>query len=239
MEAIDLNPSDSANKPAYPNIKSLIILFLIIVVIQLVGGAPSVLFKIYKLKSPLLKSLANLIVYVSTMLIVIKYAINKSKRQEGEHFKINFNKPPGWSLTLIIIYISALLGLLFWLSSSIPTTPLPVVHSMFKKQFSTDALSIIRIVIAAPILEEILFRGIILRGLLKGYPTYKAILISAIFFAVIHINPLQAFFAFFGGSFIGWVYYKTQSVIPGMVVHATINGTAMALFFLAKLYFAR
>lgn len=87
-------------------------------------------------------------------------------------------------------------------------------------------------VIAAPIIEEILCRGIILKGLLKNYQPSKAILISAVFFGAIHLNPWQAIPAFFGGLFLGWAYYKTQSVIPGMIIHATINGTAALILFL-------
>jgi hypothetical protein len=71
-----------------------------------------------------------------------------------------------------------------------------------------------------------------LRGLLKNYSSYKAILISAIFFGAIHLNPWQAIPAFLSGLFLGWVYYKTQSVVPGMIIHATINITvSLFLFF--------
>ncbi|MCS3736592.1 CPBP family intramembrane glutamic endopeptidase [Mucilaginibacter dorajii] len=83
-------------------------------------------------------------------------------------------------------------------------------------------------------MEELLCRGIVLGGLLKNYPPYKAILISALFFALIHLNPWQALPAFFSGLFLGWIFYKTKSVIPGMIIHATNNGLVMLFVFLPK-----
>ena len=70
-----------------------------------------------------------------------------------------------------------------------------------------------------------------MNGLLKNYSPYKAILISAIFFGAMHLNPWQAIPAFFGGLFIGWIYYKTWSVIPGVIIHATINTTGVIFMF--------
>jgi hypothetical protein len=205
-----------------------------IIILGAAGSIPLVVFKTYSLKSPLFKSLLKLIVYISTMLIIIKYAIKKSKKQEGEYFNINFHKVPKWLFPVIIICTLALVVLLLVLLERFShLIPKPAfVQKHFAKIFTKDIFTIITIVIAAPILEEILCRGIVLRGLLKSYPAHKAILISAIFFAAIHLNPWQALPAFFGGLFIGWVYYKTQSVIPGMVIHATINATASAFLFL-------
>lgn len=110
----------------------------------------------------------------------------------------------------------------------------PSVQKFFEDIFTKDVFSIISVVIAAPIMEELLCRGIVLGGLLKNYPPYKAILISALFFALIHLNPWQALPAFFSGLFLGWIFYKTKSVIPGMIIHATNNGLVMLFVFLPK-----
>ena len=184
------------------------------------------------IKSPLTKPLINLIGYIIPILVTIRYAIKKGKKQEGSSFKISFNKVPVWLFPVVIVSTVALVVLLERIASFVP---MPVsVEKFFEKAFTKDFFSIITMVIAAPILEEIFCRGIVLSGLLKNYAPNKAILISAIFFAVIHMNPWQAVPAFFGGLFLGWVYHRTRSVIPGMVIHATINGTAAMLLFLPK-----
>ncbi len=238
MDINDLHHTDVTPKPAYHNANSLIRLFFVVIFFMIiVGVAGSILLFILKtcgLKSPLVKSLVKLIAYIFALLISLKYAIRKSKEQEGEYFNINFDKVPKW---LFPVLISCTVALFFVMlvpaAGLINLIPKPVAaQKLFAKTHTKDMFSIITLVIAAPILEEILCRGIVLRGLLKSYPPHKAIVISAIFFAAIHINPWQAFPAFFGGLFIGWVYYKTQSVIPGMVIHATINATVSAFLFL-------
>ena len=50
-------------------------------------------------------------------------------------------------------------------------------------------------VIAAPVVEEILFRGIVLRSMRKFTPVWAAILISSVLFGVYHLNIVQAAYA--------------------------------------------
>ena len=83
--------------------------------------------------------------------------------------------------------------------------------------------------IFAPIIEEWLCRGMILRGLLTKMKPVWAIVISALFFAVIHMNPWQALNAFIIGVIMGYVYYKTGSLILTMIIHFVNNGTAVVL----------
>jgi len=79
------------------------------------------------------------------------------------------------------------------------------------------------IVLAAPILEELLFRGIILEGLLKNYQPYRAIGFSSFLFALIHGNLAQGIGALMIGILIGWIYWKTESIIPGIFIHLFNN----------------
>ena len=96
--------------------------------------------------------------------------------------------------------------------------------------------------LAAPLVEEVVFRGAILRALLEwmkssfGEFTNKkawiAIAISAVFFAAIHMNPAQIPHAFFGGLLLGWLYYRTGSIIPGILYHWVNNSSAFLLAWL-------
>lgn len=84
--------------------------------------------------------------------------------------------------------------------------------------------------IFAPIFEEWLCRGMVLRGLLaKGLKPVWAIAISALFFALIHANPWQALPAFALGLVFGYVYYKTGSLTLTMLMHFTNNTLALVL----------
>ena len=91
----------------------------------------------------------------------------------------------------------------------------------------------------APVCEELVFRGAILRSLLqwscpagKGKPGnhWLAIAISAVFFALAHFNPAQMPHALLVGLLLGWMYYRTDSVVPGVVYHWVNNSVAYVLY---------
>ena len=82
--------------------------------------------------------------------------------------------------------------------------------------------------IFAPLFEEWLCRGMVLRGLLNhGMKPGWSILVSAVFFAIIHANPWQAIPACILGSLFGYVYYKTGSLKLTMLMHCTNNTFAI------------
>jgi hypothetical protein len=89
--------------------------------------------------------------------------------------------------------------------------------------------SFLTVAIFAPIFEEWLCRGMVRRGLLTKMKPGWAIVVSALFFAVIHANPWQALNAFMIGLVMGYVYYKTGSLILTMIIHFVNNGTSVVL----------
>lgn len=90
-------------------------------------------------------------------------------------------------------------------------------------------LGIFTIVIAGPILEEVLFRGAITKALLQQYNPTKAIIISGAIFGVFHLNPAQILPAFLIGILFAWSYYKTKSLIPCILMHVVNNGLSVFL----------
>ena len=85
------------------------------------------------------------------------------------------------------------------------------------------------VAIFAPIFEEWLCRGMVLRGLLHRMKPAWAIIISAVFFSVIHGNPWQGVPAFLLGCLFGFVYYKTGSLKLTMLMHFVNNGFAVIM----------
>ena len=89
---------------------------------------------------------------------------------------------------------------------------------------SHNIFGVLSIAIVVPILEEFLFRGAIEGHLLrKGWSPKWAILVSALIFGIIHGNPAQIPFAFLIGLLFGWLYYRTGSLVPGIVGHIINN----------------
>ena len=77
-----------------------------------------------------------------------------------------------------------------------------------------------------------IFRGAVIRSLLEWRDNKKlAIVISAAIFAVAHINPIQIPHVFLAGLLLGWVFVRTNSVVPGIVIHGVNN---LAVFVMAS-----
>ena len=92
---------------------------------------------------------------------------------------------------------------------------------------SRNVFGIISITIMAPLVEELLFRGAIQGYMLrKGMKPLNAILIASAIFGIVHMNPIQIPFAFAIGMIFGWLYYRTGSVVPGIVSHFINNSIA-------------
>jgi membrane protease YdiL (CAAX protease family) len=112
--------------------------------------------------------------------------------------------------------------LLNYVVSLIPMSP--SVKSTFSNLVSGNPLILfVAITVAAPIGEELFFRGWMLRGFLSNYSTRGAVLFMAVIFAAFHLNPWQAAAAFPLGVALGWLVLRTGSVVPGMIGHFIYN----------------
>ncbi|GAA4499909.1 hypothetical protein GCM10023172_19250 [Hymenobacter ginsengisoli] len=134
---------------------------------------------------------------------------------------------PSWQLyalllVLVPIQAAVLVGL--------HLLPLPNwTAKTFLSMAQYPALSLAFGCLLAPLLEEILFRGIILRGLLRNYSPAVAIGQSALLFGVFHLNPAQSLFAMLFGVTLGWLYYRTQSLAICITMHALNNLLSFSL----------
>ena len=109
----------------------------------------------------------------------------------------------------------------------IPENP-EVIETLM--QMMTNPIGLISVCLIGPLTEEVIFRGAIERRLLEKYKNpWIAIVVSALFFAVAHFNFAQAFTAIVIGIFMGWIYYRTRSIWPTVVIHV-VNNTAASVF---------
>ena len=78
-------------------------------------------------------------------------------------------------------------------------------------------------VIAAPIVEEVIFRGVVLGSFRKIFPAWASILISAVIFGVYHMNPVAIVYATVMGIIAGVVYEKKQNLLFPIMLHMANN----------------
>ena len=116
-----------------------------------------------------------------------------------------------------------------WLQEHMPELP-NVVEGEFD-MIMKDRWGYFVVGLLAPLAEEMVFRGAILRSLLRWKQNpWVGIAISALLFAVIHMNPAQMPHAFLIGLLLGWMYWRTDSIVPGVVYHWVNNTVAYILY---------
>lgn len=96
-------------------------------------------------------------------------------------------------------------------------------QEMIQSLIKSPMTSLIQVCILAPIIEEMLMRGVVLRGLKNSYGTVTALLISATLFACLHFNMVQTLSAFVCGIVLGLLYIKTSSIFCCMIAHGGYN----------------
>ena len=102
-----------------------------------------------------------------------------------------------------------------------------IITSMMKEPWGYVAVGIL-----APLAEEVVFRGAILRtllGIMSKKNHWVAIMISAAIFGVVHANLAQFINALLMGLLLGWMYYRTGSLVPGILLHWINNTMAYVL----------
>jgi len=85
---------------------------------------------------------------------------------------------------------------------------------------------ILAVVIVAPIVEEIFFRGFLFQGFRKKYGWVSAMLLSSAIFAAAHLDPVSLIPTFVLGIVLSYVYHRSNSVWPGVILHFLINASS-------------
>ena len=227
-----------------PGVKGMFVLLGWFLLGNLLGGLVEMLFAAF-LPMEIIQQYAMLVVYPLSFLPAMVYVAHKSQQNSLFETGYRLNNShwgpfKGWQIALITVGLS--LGTM--LSADLPnywnfklTTLSPSMKSFYDtitellSQMTNGPFwsSFLLVAIFAPIFEEWLCRGMILRGLLTKLKPGWAIVVSALFFALIHMNPWQALNAFIIGVVMGYVYYKTGSLLLTMLIHFVNNGTAVVL----------
>ena len=156
------------------------------------------------------------------------------KKEEGS---VKYLLKPN-NIGVVLLLIVGTIALQWGVTSPIGTSiPMP---EMFKQIFRemaeqmNDGYGLLTVAVMAPFFEEFIFRGVMLDGLLKRKSTWAAILIIAALFGLVHLNPWQFVAAMIIGTFAGWVYSRTKSLIYCMIIHFVNNFTASVFMYFNK-----
>ena len=107
-------------------------------------------------------------------------------------------------------------------------TPQQSVVSI-KDENSITISKILSLCLLAPVIEEIYFRGILLSTIKLIIGPFWAVLLSSIYFSIIHLNILVSPTLFVLGITLGIIAILTKSVLPSIILHALFNGLMIYL----------
>ena len=164
---------------------------------------------------------------VTDLLVLLVFWMRKYTR-----FGFNYGFTYGESFSSKRLYLWATVGALGLLIFDVMAQfylPIPEDPEIMEtlEQMMKNPFGVLSICLIGPLAEEVVFRGAIERRLLeKNWSPWYAIVISALFFAVAHMNFAQGFTAAVIGIFMGWVYYRTRSIWPSVFIHVLNNTTA-------------
>jgi len=170
-----------------------------------------------------------IVAYVlSSLLVVLLFAWKK-----WTPFKKAYLKSHPWAVLFwVALMVFGTIIPSIWLQEQLGVE-MPDGMERLLSQLMGNPFGYVAVGILAPLAEEAVFRGAILRTLLKMVDDkwhWVAILISALVFGAIHGNFAQFVHATLIGLLIGWMYYRTRSIVPGIVFHWVNNSIAYVLY---------
>jgi len=158
--------------------------------------------------------------YVIAMPLTIAL-LSRTKGSEPEKHEMSF----GWLfrnlvMTCAVMFIGNLIGTV--LMAILTGGRAQNVLVGYAMDAGNEALKILFIVFLGPLLEELLFRKILIDRT-RAFGEKNAILFSALLFGLVHTNMFQFFYAFGIGLIFGYIYVRTGKVLYTWVMHAAIN----------------
>ncbi len=98
-------------------------------------------------------------------------------------------------------------------------------------------VAFVTVAILAPIAEELIFRGLTLRGTIRHWENFLLVnTLQALYFGIYHMNIVQGVYAFIMGLIFGYVAYRLNNILASMLFHASVNASGLFLFLPESLF---
>lgn len=210
----------------YPTIMQAIHLLILYLFIQTVVDFPLALIDYYHGTDYLYNPVKKIILNTGSTLFILLYGFRKSKSPLKEVFPLKFFNP--LVLIPLITFFWGAHNLLDELNLVIEKVlPAPSwFWELFGKIFDSDFGwwgAFMKVAVIAPVVEELIFRGLILHGLRKNYHAFTAVFMSALLFSLFHLNPWQMPATFVLGLLLGWIMIRTRSILLAILGHSINN----------------
>jgi uncharacterized protein len=110
----------------------------------------------------------------------------------------------------------------------------PDIVPLFGEQLAGLLGALLVVAIAAPVAEELFFRGFLYAGLRERWGPAAGVAISSLLFGVVHLTPGVMVPIALMGALFAWLYEATDSLWPPILLHAIYNGLAVVIMYVAE-----
>lgn len=211
----------------------IVMLFMIIFYVLQIGVDADLNVIIWKIQNIILESnfftgMTAVLTAVSAVFAVLFYWLiwgRKKTAQDKKYFKEKVLKAKTFVMISIasvgLYYLAAIIATIIQLVS--PQTMQEYSEMMDMALGGSVVFAMLAAVILAPINEECIIRGLILKNLQKYFSDTAVIIIQAVMFGIFHMNWVQGIYVLPVGAALGFVAVKSRSVIPCIYMHLFYN----------------
>lgn len=129
--------------------------------------------------------------------------------------------------------VAILLGVVLLVALSVVLLPLNGVLPADGREFPDGPYTLISVVVLAPILEELIFRGRLYNLFGRSASPLFAVSLSAIAFGIVHFHPIVVIEAILSGFILSYFYLYKRSIIIPIILHVLNNAMAYTLLVLS------
>ena len=214
----------------YPTIGGAIHLVVLYLFVQTIVDFPLALLDYFNGTDYLYNPFKKIILGLGSAIFIFYFSYRKAGVSLNELFPSkSFNVLIVIPLLVFLVAAQNIIGEInIQLSKALP--PPNWFWELFSKIFESDFGiygAILKIVILAPVIEELIFRGVIMHGLMRNYSKFTAVFVSALMFALFHLNPWQFPATFILGILLGILMLRTRNIYLCILGHAINNGLVL------------
>ncbi|MFP4502204.1 MAG: CPBP family intramembrane glutamic endopeptidase [Candidatus Hydrogenedentota bacterium] len=227
-------PPPLAPRKAFPGMAGALMLVVLVVVLQLVGGVvmgvAGTLLEVTFWANPLLLGVLSFGSMMAALAIALAWSPRPARVMLALHgFSLRYLLPAFLAMAGLHLVVSELGNLMLYLIP--PPEGLQLPAQLLLGDGEAPVQAAITLVVLAPIGEELLFRGAIVDGLTVRRGPVAAMVVSGVLFGLIHLTPWQGVPIIVIGVVLAWWRLATGSVWLCVYGHAINN----ALVFIATM----
>ncbi len=199
---------------------------IITIIFFFIQTIPGIILSLSGLQTSLVLSVSYAIAGVIALSIFL---------MEAKYYKINISKYVNlvqYNNVGVSLFFGAIIGIVLGIIGYVYLLVIYKNYGLYANKLTHnikfDVFIIILYVILAPVFEEIIFRGIVYKGMRQWLPSIISIAISALIFAICHPYML-VIPVFIVGLVTAWIYEKMGVLLPCIIIHSVYNAIILAV----------